>query len=334
MAPAHAICPNTLLKTWPTGFLIEGESLCAYYSYKGGAMTNLKILRGKARMTQSGVAAEVGVSQPTYQRWESGIASVPQNKRAKLAQALGTDVDTILGRRPPVEAVIYSHEYDDEAGYWGEAAFHFRGQGEPLLLTLSDHAYTRLYRDLQGTDAFLVVRSMANQTVVIRRGAIKDVYLSSEAHDDLGVEGKEYAGFHHIMVPDHGEWAIIASLAIGVGEEEYKDEDLDRVRGLIGDGDRAEAYFALATKVVWQFADGERRREEVLYADEFYVDAKRLVEFDDECDDTSLLMLRVVDGHRIIFLNFEGIDYLTLPTHAYEDAVALAAADDMDAMEP
>ena len=42
--------------------------------------SKLKKYRLLARLTQTEVAEAVGVSQPTYQRWESGANSVPKAK--------------------------------------------------------------------------------------------------------------------------------------------------------------------------------------------------------------------------------------------------------------
>jgi len=60
-------------------------------------------------------------------------------------------------------------------------AIHFRGAGKPLLLSISDGAFSRLHRDLQTDHAFVTVESLANQTAIIRTQAIADLYFSSEA---------------------------------------------------------------------------------------------------------------------------------------------------------
>ena len=58
----------------------------------------LKQFRVNAGMTQSEVAAAAGVTQPSYQRWESGATSIPEAKLEKLATTLNTDPKTLLGR--------------------------------------------------------------------------------------------------------------------------------------------------------------------------------------------------------------------------------------------
>ena len=50
--------------------------------------SKLKEYRLLARLTQTEVAKAVGVSQPTYQRWESGASSVPKAKAAQQSQQM------------------------------------------------------------------------------------------------------------------------------------------------------------------------------------------------------------------------------------------------------
>jgi transcriptional regulator with XRE-family HTH domain len=47
------------------------------------------------------------VSQPNYQRWETGTASIPEDKLEKLAEALQVGADALVGRHPPVKAALY-----------------------------------------------------------------------------------------------------------------------------------------------------------------------------------------------------------------------------------
>src|SRR5436305_8769424 len=131
--------------------------------------TKLKQLRVALGMTQAGVAAAVGVTQPNYHRWESGAAPIPQAKLKKLARVLKTDPQAILGKHAPIEVALY----------YGEVSIHFLAGGAPLLLSISEGAFTRLHRDLQGDYAFVTVESLANQTVAIRTKAIADLYFSS-----------------------------------------------------------------------------------------------------------------------------------------------------------
>lgn len=162
----------------------------------------LKEFRVEAGMTQSKIAEEAGVAQPTYQRWEAGAASIPEAKLKKLAQILKKSPDMILGRHPPIEASLYDDSVSDELSYYGEVAVHFLGGGEPLLLTISEDAFKRLHRNLQGDARFVAVESLANQTVVLRTDAISDLYFSSEAYDDFGPEHGSYRDHLQIQIPE------------------------------------------------------------------------------------------------------------------------------------
>lgn len=319
--------------------------------------SRLKQIRGKAGLSQIKVAERVGVSQPTYQRWESGSAPVPKGKLRKLAEALDTTPEFLAGRHAPIKAELYSEKEDDKAGYWGEAAFHFVGGGDPLLLTISDHSYSRLFADLQGDEKFFTVRSMANQTVVFRRSAIKDVYLSSEAYDYFGPKGVDYPHFKQIMVPDERDWAIIEALEIDVAYDEgFADEDIERVSNMIQMSDdqlealvkgghikaeelekkkeasreRTALFFSLACETVWQFSGGERRIVNTAHHDTFYDGLRDLIDFDEFAYLGGFLVMEDVPGHRTIFLNPDNIDYLSVPTHSYEATVAETEAEEAD----
>src|SRR5438874_9377146 len=91
--------------------------------------TKLKQFRVRAGMTQAKLAKKIGVTQPNYQRWESGSAPVPDDKLKKLAKVLETSPEAILGRHPPIEARIYDDSAGDHLDYYGEVAIHFCGGG-------------------------------------------------------------------------------------------------------------------------------------------------------------------------------------------------------------
>lgn len=55
----------------------------------------LKVLRVLARKTQAEAALEVGVSQVTVSKWESGKFKPSASARAKLAAAYGVSVAEI-----------------------------------------------------------------------------------------------------------------------------------------------------------------------------------------------------------------------------------------------
>ena len=58
----------------------------------------LKELRTAAGLTQSQLAAVLGVAQPTLCGWETGTARVPSDLLPRLADILGCTIDDIFGR--------------------------------------------------------------------------------------------------------------------------------------------------------------------------------------------------------------------------------------------
>jgi len=120
-----------------------------------------------------------------------------------------TSPEAILGRHQPIEASLYDDSVSDDLSYYGEVAIHFCGGGEPLLLSISEDAFTRL----QGDAAFVTVKSLANQTMAVRTKAIADVYFSSEAYDDYGPEHGTYINHIDLQIPDARDWEIIESLS-------------------------------------------------------------------------------------------------------------------------
>ena len=92
-------------------------------------------------MTQVQVAEAVGVSQPTYQRWESGAGSVPKSKIAKLAKVLGITPRQVEGQPEPFDLLGVDKEVSDEHQYYGELAIHFSSGSPPLLLPVSKSVF-------------------------------------------------------------------------------------------------------------------------------------------------------------------------------------------------
>jgi transcriptional regulator with XRE-family HTH domain len=308
--------------------------------------TKLKQFRVAAGMTQAKVAAAVGVAQPNYHRWEVGTAPVPEAKLKKLAKVLKTNPEALLGRHPPIRASLYDNFVSDDLSYYGEVAIHFCGGGEPLLLSISEDAFTRLHRDLQRDVAFVTVQSLANQTVVIRTKAVSDLYFSSEAYDDYGPEHDTYTNHIDIQIPDARDWEIIECLADDDIGEDFDPADVERVRKmimitdeqyekLVTDGlikaedlesERAknqvetDAIFNVATKATYQFSTGGKQRSVVVYTSEDLFDAfYELIDFDGGISAEGVIRWEVEGRHRIIFINKDALDYVSIPTHKFEE---------------
>lgn len=317
----------------------------------------LKQFRVRAGLTQAKVAAAVGVTQPSYQRWETGAAPVPEAKLQKLAKALKTTPEMILGRHPPIEASLYDDSVSDNLSYYGEVSIHFHGGGAPLLLSISEAAFTDLHRALQLDDAFVTVESLANQTVAIRTKAVADVYFSSEAYDDFGPEHGTYSNHIHLQIPDARDWEIIESLAADdLGLDDFDPLDIQRIREMIMITDeqyeklvakgaiRAEdleteraknqlmtdLILDMSYKTTYQLSTGQRRSVNVEEPKDLFNAFYELTDLAGGEPADDMICLEATGRHRIIFINKAALDYVAIPTHRYLEGRVEADAVDLD----
>ncbi len=304
--------------------------------------TKLKQFRVAAGMTQAKVAAAVGVTQPNYHRWEVGAAPIPEAKLKKLAKVLKTSPEAMLGRHPPIRASFYDDSVGDDLDYYGEVAVHFCGGGEPLLLSISEGAFTRLHRDMQGEAAFVTVESLANQTVAIRTKAISDLYFSSEAYDTYGPEHGNYRNHIDLQIPDPRDWEIIECLASGGDDiEGFDPADVERVRNMVMitdkqyealvadgrikpedlEGERAknqaktDLIFNMALQTTYQLSTGQHRSVYVDGPENLFDAFYELIDFDGGISADGMIRLEAEGSHRIIFINKSSLDYVAIPTH-------------------
>jgi transcriptional regulator with XRE-family HTH domain len=321
--------------------------------------TKLKQFRVRAGLTQAKLAKKVGVTQPNYQRWESGSAPVPEEKLKKLAKVLGTSPEALLGRHPPIEARLYDDSAGDDLNYYGEVAVHFCGEGAPLLLSISEEAFSGLHHDLQSSAAFVTVRSLANQTVAIRTKAIAELYFSSEAYDTYGPEHDTYTNHTLLQMPDSRDWEIVEALEHNSGLEDFDCADVQRVQQmimitdeqyaqLVADGhikpedleneqkknqEETDRIFKLASTTTYQLSTGQRRDVYVDGHQDLYNAFYELIEFDGGEPADDMILLKAEGRHRTIFISKIALDYVSIPTHQYEAGSDEAAAANLEAME-
>jgi transcriptional regulator with XRE-family HTH domain len=321
--------------------------------------SKLKQFRVREGMTQAKLATKVGVTQPNYQRWESGSAPIPEDKLKKLAKALKTTPAALLGRHPPVEARFYDSSAGDNLNYYGEVAVHFRGGGAPLLLSISEEAFATLHRDLQLNPAFVTVKSLANQTVAIRIKAIADLYFSSEAYDTYGPEHDAYTDHTLLQMPDSRDWEIVKALEHDIGLEDFDEVDVQRVRRmimitdeqyaqLVAEGEikpedlenekkksqeETEKIFRLASTTTYQLSTGQRRDIYVDGHEDLYNTFYELIELDEGELADDMILLPAEGRHRIAFINKDALDYVSIPTHQYEAGSVDAAAAILESAE-
>ena len=321
--------------------------------------TKLKQFRVRAGMTQAKLAKKVGVTQPNYQRWESGSAPIPEDKLKKLAKVLKTTPEALLGRHPPIEARFYDDSAGDDVNYYGEVAIHFCGGGVPLLLSISEKAFSGLHDDLQLNQAFVTVKSLTNQTVAIRTKAIADLYFSSEAYDTYGPEHDTYTNHASLQMPDSRDWEIVEALEHDIDPEDFDRADVQRVQRmimitdeqyaqLVADGDikpedlenerkknqeETDRIFKLASTTTYQLSTGQRRDVYVDNDEDLYNAFYELIEFDGGEPADDMILLPAEGRHRIVFVNKGALDYVSIPTHKYEAGSVEAAAADLEGME-
>jgi transcriptional regulator with XRE-family HTH domain len=339
--------------------------LCAYMPHitRGRELTQktrrLKHFRVAAGMTQTKVAEAVGITQPTYQRWEVGSIDIPEAKLAKLAKVLGTTNETLLGRHPPVMAALYDDSAPADLQYYGEVAIHFHSGSEPLLLSISEEVRSRLYRNLHLDPKFVTVKDLGNRTVAIRKSAISDLYLSSEAYDDYGPEHDEpgYKEGTPLQFPDPRDWEIIECLSCdSEGIENFGEEDVERVTEavmvtdqqytkLVADGcikpEELEAekvknaaatneIFEMATSVIYQLSTGKRRCVDVTNCNLIEAFGDLVDDGGENFDEGSSILLQSAGYHRSVFINPDAVDYISIPTHLLERSSDETSAEMLD----
>lgn len=251
----------------------------------------------------------------------------------------------------------------EDLNYYGEVSIQFCGGGAPLLLSISDGAFRRLHEELQEDLAFVMVQSLANQTVVIRSGAIADLYFSSEAYDDCGPEGevfRDYPDHVSIQMPDTRDWEIVEALAAdGIGLEDFDPVDVQRVtervmitdeqyEKLVADGrikpedlesereknqKETDLIFALANRTTYQLSSGNRRSVYVDGPERLYRAFSELIDLDGGQSADGMIVLAAEGWHRTIVINKRALDYVMLPTHQYIQGKTEANSEDLEALE-
>ncbi len=302
-------------------------------------------------MTQLEVATAVGVSQPTYQRWESGAIAVPDNKINRLAKALSAPAHQLLGKPEPFDLFGIDRTIPDERTYFGEAAIHFTSGSPPLLLPLSEAERSNLYRALGGDEAFIEVSSLDNRTVFVRRAAIADLFFSSEAYDDYGPAdyGDQHLGIH----PDDAFWKIVEHLdCIECLDDEFDEKEIDAAMAkaslsesdldaLVASGDvqaserdkvRKEAdevtdrFLTRARHVEWQFASQQPRHASISESKDIYENFSLLTSFE---EDDEFMRISPEGYHRSILINLAAVDYLSVPSHKFREGQIESAAEEL-----
>ena len=312
----------------------------------------LKHFRVMNAETQTQAAKAAGVTQPTYQRWETGKAEIPKSHLAKLAKHFKTTELELLGRHPPKKAAFYDDKAPLELQYYGECAVHFVGGGEPLVLSISEKAHSQAYKELQSDKRFIVIKDLGNRTVAIRHKAISEFYFSSEAYDTYGPDHEDYKLATPIQMPDTRDWAIVEAIRdeeVEGGEytSDFTKDDVERVQRqimitdeqfdeLVAEGAikpedlaiekaaraaEADEIVTLAHTVTVQFSTGKRR--EIAYVDcNLFECIEPLIDIHYPYggnDEPNMIRLSYEGYHRTVFFNPDVLDYISFPTHKIEE---------------
>ncbi len=306
----------------------------------------LKDYRLAAYISQVDIAAQLGVSYEAYQRWESGLIPVPKSKLEQLAIILKVSVEDILK-----EDLLPGQTRNDEAvraglENYGKVAIHFAGRGAPLLLSISKIAFSRLKHDLEEHDCeFLIVESQSNQSVIIRSGAVSDIFLHQEIHGIVALEADEYENHAAYENVELNDWAIVASIAQGDTDiEDFEPADVERVRRTISAPNidnkqlirtqkvkkkdlklrkkavqnRTISIFQLATEMTYQASNGTRRNILVQDACDVFEAFCGYIDLSKRFPDETRIELRMNDGEENIYINKSTFDYISIPTHLFE----------------
>ena len=319
----------------------------------------LKFFRVKNAKTQTEAARAAGVTQPTYQRWETGKAPIPESYLKKLAKFFKTTGPELLGRHPPKEAAFYDDEAPLDLQYYGECAVHFVGGGDPLVLSISEAAFQQADSQLGTDKRFIVIKDLGNRTVAIRQNAIAEFYFSSEAYDTYGPDHKSYTLGTLVQMPDTRDWQIVDAIrveAMGAGAndllETFSREDVERVAKEIGITEeqlkpliepitkesklvpfspRTEEILELAARVTIRLSTGKQRDIDYVDCNLFEVIEPLEDTFYDSSsgnsDELHMIELPYEGYHRTVHLNPDALDYISFPTHQIEQDETESYAD-------
>ncbi len=295
----------------------------------------------------------VGVTQPSYQKWEAGRTKVPAGKIEALAKALTTTPAKLSGALQKFDMFGIDKSVSDDRKYYGEVAIHFASTSPPVLLPLSEAAREELQDSINGGCRFIKVWSLDNRLMFIRRDAVADIYFSSEAHDDYGPDSYgDHLGVH----PDEDFWKIVEHLdCLECVEDEFEsfrieevvarvslsDENLDEfvAKGSVKfeekekvrkeAGDDCDRLMNRARSVVWQLSGGRLRNERISDNKALYKSFSLLAMSElDECGD--FLYLSPEGYHRSIALRLSAIDYISVPAHKFNEGQIDSAEEELD----
>ncbi|NRB37714.1 MAG: helix-turn-helix transcriptional regulator [Pseudomonadales bacterium] len=309
-------------------------------------ITILKRLRLNSDLTQKEAAKASGVTQPTYQRWESGKSVIPADKAVLLAESFAVTTPELYGKKAPFSIVNFDAE-DKRHVYYGEASFHFC-DGSNLLATISEAEFDRFTSRLDTADsaAHMVLTTLNNRTLLIRSDSIMDIHFHQESIDTFGPEDYKEQGESYY--PDMNFWVILDNaedpdylLEMGFSQEAIDEAINDLLpteeaiqkllegqkitaekRKEMDDNFHADRQILvdLAEKITWSMSEGPNRSDYLL---EDYAKLASSIELiEDGLFEKNFLHLPFEGWYRSAFVNLRKINYISFPTHKLELAMA------------
>lgn len=283
----------------------------------------LKKLRLEAQMTQSFLANRVGVTQPTYQRWESGAVPIPVKQLAKLCEALGVTADQIAGKPAPFDGLgVNKSIRDQDRKFYGELAVHFNN-GKNMLLPISEGCRQRVWNQYQSDEHdYIIIQSLDNRLVAARIKDIDDLYFADEAADSFGPEN--YEG-HLGIEPNDQFWRVIENIedTDELNSEidqtiidevfEFFNQKLDSQDDQKAHDARCQALLNRSITLEVLYNSGKLREITYLDDSEIYAAINPLIEGDDE---HTVVINDTNSAHDIMF-RMRNVTALTVPLHKY-----------------
>ena len=280
----------------------------------------LKKLRLEALMTQSDLANRVGVTQPTYQRWESGSVQISLKQLAKLCEALGVTPDQIAGKPAPFDSLgIDESIQNDDRKYFGELAIHFKN-GKNMLFPISEGCRQRVWSQYQSDEHdFIIIQSLDNRLVAARIQDIDDLYFADEAADSVGPE--QYSG-HLGIKPNDEYWRVVENI------DDVSELDTEIDQAIIDEAlaffdlemdnqeahdSRCQALLNRSITLEVLYSSGKIREIIDLDDDEIYATMSPVMMGDDE----HTVVINDSNAAHDIMFRIRNVTALTVPLHKY-----------------
>lgn len=300
------------------------------------------------------MARRLGVSQPTYHRWESGWSDIPAEKLSMVAEFLGVpecDLLGIFGLRKPVT----DESGPQELQQYGTIALCFSSGTSPAIFSISEYERLRILEQTDSNKEVLIFNSLGNDWVAVRSEALSEIYLSSREFGSFGSEHQKIVASlppWHLLC-DPADWEAIEMFF--VASEIAEQPTIDRFREILepiapedssgrtldeqwlNDGkfpERTATHkFLLAVSeasqaLVVYMSNGSRRN--FLMSERDTVNVREQVTNLDNARYLSVTSDTIGGYYRECLIRAQQIDYLRMPLHMVESGALERAGELLD----